>query len=604
MTPAETANAETLFEVSWEVCNKVGGIYTVVRSKVPFVQRQYKRYILLGPAFDTLGPEFEPHPAPDDLAPVFAELQRRHGIVCHYGVWLVPGEPSTILIDFRALLARRNDLKYWYWERFRIDSMHAAWEFDEPLCFATAAGMLVEEYTRQHAAAGTPERIVTQCHEWIAGFALLHLKGSHADVATVFTTHATILGRTIAGNGHSLYEMIDTIDPLEWAYKLNVQDKHTAEVACAHAADVFTTVSEITGMEAERLLGRKPDVLLYNGFHIDSFPTFEETSIRHQQSEELLKEFTAYMFFPYYAFNLDKTLFFFTSGRYEFQNKGMDVFIEALGRLNHRLQEEKSDQTIVVFFWVIMGKGGVRDDLNENKSFYQHIKSSVEWKSKMIQQQLVFDILSGHRPGEDDVFTSALMNDVYSDVQRLRRTGTPPMVTHDIGSWDNDPIVQACRAQGLVNNEADRVKIVVYPGYLDGTDGLLNIHYYDAVVGTHLGVFASAYEPWGYTPLENAVLGVPAITTDLAGYGRYLCSQRVSQETPCMFVLERFKKSHEEVVEKLAQLLAWYAKIDHAERVQQGYLSKSIANMCDWNNFVKHYITAHNIALERHLRQH
>lgn len=617
MATTENPHAEpagqTLFEISWEVCNKVGGIYTVVRSKAPFVAKKYSRYITIGPAFDELGPEFDPRPTPPEFQAVFEALKTKHGIICHYGVWLIPGMPVTILVDFRSVIARRNDLKAFYWERFRVDSIKAAWEFDEPLCFSTAAGMLVEEYARRanpigHVKDAARERIVAQCHEWIAGFAILHLKAYAVDVATVFTTHATMLGRSIAGNGHLLYEIIDHVNPMDWAYRLNVQDKHTAEVACAHNADVFTTVSEITGMEAERLLGKKPDVLLYNGFHIDSFPTFEETSSRHLQSKEFLKEFAAYNFFPYYSFDLDKTLFYFTSGRYEFQNKGMDIFVEALGQLNRKLIEERSDKTIVVFFWVIMGKGTVRSDVMENKSFYQHVKSTVDWQGKYLLQRLVLDILSGHRPGEDDVFTSSIMNDLYSGIHRLRRTGNPPLVTHDIGNWDNDPLVQACRAQGLLNAESDRVKIVIYPGYLDGTDGLLNLHYYDAVVGTHLGVFASSYEPWGYTPLENAALGVPAITTDLAGFGRYLSMQGSGNDGivgdrsdgQFDFVLRRFKRPRAEVVSELARRLQLHAKLGHAERVQQGFVVKSMASLCDWNNFVKHYITAHNLAIERH----
>ncbi len=608
MDTNDTALADTLFEVSWEVCNKVGGIYTVIQSKVPFVQKYYKRYITIGPQLDHPSQEFDEREAPDDLKSVFAVLDSQ-GIKCKYGVWLITGQPETILLDFKGVVGKKDALKLMYWEQFKIDSLKASWEFEEPLCFSTAAGMLIEEYARQHsqvqniqpqmAIPNSQERIVAHCHEWIAGFTLLYLHYKRAPVATVFTTHATMLGRSIAGNGYSLYEIIDTINPMEWAYKLNVQEKHTAEVACAHTADVFTTVSEITGMEAEKLLGKKPDVLLYNGFHIDSFPTFEETSIRHLQSKELLKEFAAYTFFPYYSFDLDKTLFFFTSGRYEFQNKGMDVFIESLGRLNDRLRKEGSNKTIVVFFWVLMGRGGVRDDLLENKSFYQNVKSTVDWKSKQITQRLVLDILSGHRPGEDDFFTSTLISDLYSGIRRLHRTGTPTMVTHDIGSWDNDPIVKACIANGLVNKEEDRVKVLLYPGALDGADGLLNISYYDAVVGTHLGVFASAYEPWGYTPMENGVLGVPAITTDLAGYGRYLSSTQQAQPQG-QFILSRLRKSHEEVVFTLAERLYWYSTIGHVERVQLGFYAKSLANTCDWGNFVKNYIAAHNLAYGKH----
>jgi glycogen(starch) synthase len=502
---------------------------------------------------------------------------------------MIPGKPVAILIDSQALLSRRNELKYLFWERFGIDSLNSTWEFDEPLCFATAAGMLIEAYAKEGG------EIVAQCHEWIAGFAILYLKTSGAKVGTVFTTHATMLGRTIAGNGHALYEILDTIIPREWAYKYNVQDKHLTEVACARVADVFTTVSEITGLEAEKLLGRKPDVLLYNGFYTDRFPTFEETSLRHYRSRELLQEFLAYSFFPYYTFDLGKTLIFFTSGRYEFQNKGMDVTVEALAKLNRRLVQEKSERTIVMFFWVIMGRGSVRFDVLENKNIYHELKSVVEWQSKALVHKVILDFLSGHTPGVNDVFTSALIKNMQEDVRRIRRSGTPPLMTHDL-DHGADPIVCACQNHGLLNRESDRVKIVLYPGYVDGDDGLLNIPYYDAIVGTHLGIFPSSYEPWGYTPLESAMLGVPAVTTDVAGFGKFICS---TEQNKGVFVLERFKKSREETIEKLAQFLYEYALQDHAARVQEGFAAKTAANMCDWSNFIGRYFAAHELALKK-----
>jgi hypothetical protein len=363
--------AETLFEVSWEVCNKVGGIYTVIRSKVPFIQQYYKEYITIGPLLEHQ-PEFDARPTPPEWEDIFQALEQK-GVVCQFGNWLVPGKPIAILIDSSGLVGRKDELKFWYWEQYKIDSLRTTWEFEEPMCFATAAGMLVEEYAKQ-----TNKRIVCQCHEWIAGFCLLHLKRSDVRVGTVFTTHATMLGRTIAGNGNPLYEMLDAINPSEWAYKYNVQDKHFTEVACAHAADVFTTVSEITGIEAERLLGRKPDVLLFNGFFTEKFPTFEETSLKHYQSREMLREFLAYTFFPYYAFDLDKTLICFTSGRYEYHNKGMDVLVDALAQLNRRLKEEQSETTVIMFFWVIMGHGNLRFDVLESKNTYHEVKSLIE----------------------------------------------------------------------------------------------------------------------------------------------------------------------------------------------------------------------------------
>jgi glycogen(starch) synthase len=578
--------AYTLFEVSWEVCNKVGGIYTVVRSKAPFAKALAQEYVLIGP-MQQQG-EFGPLPTPHIWQNVFTNLQKL-GITCIYGAWLIPGRPTTVLIDFRSLFDKKNELKYWLWEKYRIDSLSSSFEFDEPMCFGIAAGMLIEEFAKVD-----PSAIVAQCHEWMTGFALLHLKATMPRVATVFTTHATMLGRTIAGNGRQLYDELEHLNPSEEAYKYHVQDKHSCEVACAREADVFTTVSDITALEAKMILGRQADVVVYNGFSTEKFLTFEETSIRHYHSRELLHEFLAYHFFPYYAFELSKTLICFTSGRYEFGNKGLDVIISALGQINNQLKLERSEQTIVMFFWVIMGKGKPREDVIENKNLYLELRSAVEWQTKQLVHSIILDFLSGHVPGRDDKFTSSFIQGMQDEIRRPRRVGNPPLATHEISS--NDPLMHACIQAGLRNREEDRVKVVIYPGYVDGADGLLNLPYYDVTVGAHLGIFPSGYEPWGYTPLESAALGVPAITTDLAGFGRFV---QKSAFTKGVMVLQRQGKQYGEIVAALAaQIMAYNAK-HRSERVQQGFAAKSIADQCAWQMFIENYANAYALALRR-----
>ncbi|MDD9954217.1 MAG: glycogen/starch synthase [Candidatus Woesearchaeota archaeon] len=572
--------ADTLFEISWEACNKVGGIYTVIQTKLHEMQRLYPGYVLIGP--DLGSREFEERKPPKKWKEVFNALAAE-GIRCKYGVWLIPGEPTVVLI--RSSMKDKDQHKAWLWKEFQIDSMHASYEFEEPLCFAVAAGKLIEQY-----AAKSKKRTVAHCHEWMTGFAALHLK--HVpNVATVFTTHATMLGRTIAGNGHELYDIIDTINPEEWAYKFNVQDKHLAEKACAHHADTFTTVSEITGLEAEKLLGKKPDVLVYNGFNTERFPTFEETSLRHIKSKDMLKEFLAYMFFPYYTFDLDNTLMFFTSGRYEFRNKGIDILIDAIGTLNEELKG-KNVPTVVMFFCVIMGKGGVRHDVLENKNYYQHVRSTVDWHKKHLLQHLTLGLVSGKRDG---TLVNDVLEKINENVSHFSREGLPPVATHDIPNAEDDPMLQSFHAHGLQNAQDDPVKVIIYPGYFDGSDGVLNLDYYDATVGMNLGIFPSAYEPWGYTPLESAVLGIPTITTDLAGFGRYVtCKEREG-----VTVLQREGTSREEVVTALKEELKAFILADRNERVKKGFMAKSLADTCNWKTFITRYVEAHNLALER-----
>ena len=582
MTPHP--EADTLFEISWEVCNKVGGIHTVIKSKLRYMQDRYDNYFLIGPLVARERNEFEETEPPREWKAIFNTLANQ-GMTCVYGTWMAPGQPTVILVDLSCDV---NQLRKEYWERHKIDSIRAGWDFDEPMCWATGAGMLIEAYAQQ-----TDERIVAHSHEWMAGFSTLYLKDT---VATVFTTHATMLGRTIAGTGHPLYDMLDDVQPEEWASRLKIEEKHTTEVACAHAADVFTTVSEVTAAEAEKLLGRAPDVLLYNGFHIEKFPTFEETSIKHYESKEVLKGVAAYLFFPNYQFSLEKTKFFYASGRYEFVNKGLDVTVEALARLNHRLQQEGSDQTIIMFFWIIdQSNNGIRKTVLERKNLFSNVQNYVTWHTKPLIQKIVLDFLSGYRPGENDQFTSDFIKEMQANVRQPRIDEPAPVMTHEIP--DDDPLVKACVAHGLTNTEEDRVKVVISPGALDGSDGLLNLPYYDAVVGTHLGIFASQYEPWGYTPLESAVVGVPAVTTDFAGFGRYI-QTCYRGERPGIEVLRRKGMSREEIVENLAQYLYTFVHLSAQDRVREGFAAKTLANSCGWEQFGPRYIEAHNRALE------
>ena len=607
MEPPAQQSPTRIFEISWEVCNKVGGINTVLESKTPFmiVNYTHDRYTMIGPYVKQKADvDFEKRPVPDRFAGVFSRLAA-DGIECHYGTWSIHDEPEVILIDFGALVPKRNEWRTIFWESFRIDSINARWDFDEPMLFSVAAGMLINEYQRQHAEDTT----VAHFHEWMTGIGLLYLRREQSKVATVFTTHATILGRSIAGSGLDLYGMLETINPDEWAYKLDVQEKHTAERACAQQADIFTTVSEITGLEAEKLLGRKPEVLLFNGLSIEKFATFEETSIKHVASREKIREFVAYYFFPYYSFDIEHVLLMFITARYEHTNKGFDILIEALRRLNEHLKAQQSSRTIVFFFWVPLGTAGVKKEIVENKNLYYHIKTHVDWHSQHILKQITLEFL---RLGQDfaqgnaalegralaNLFDPEFIHDVKKGIQHFKRQGNPPITTHELIDPQNIPLFTQLLAAGLDNKPDDRVKTIIYPAYLDGADSLLNLPYYDAIVGTHLGIFPSYYEPWGYTPLEAAALAVPAITTDLAGFGRFV-QQHQHKKEEGIFVMQRFGKSHEEEIDALFKLLLMYSAFDHVERVENRLVAKNLSQLADWSHFVKRYVQAHELATER-----
>ncbi|MCM2325910.1 MAG: glycogen synthase, partial [Candidatus Woesearchaeota archaeon] len=381
--------ADYFFEISWEVCNKVGGIYTVITSKVQQMLQAYKfNYYTIGPFFpgkNTAG-EFQQKEPPEFLKNAFEELHRM-GITCIYGTWLTDGEPSTILIDYSGYKYKINDIKKEYWDMFKIDSLHSQFhDYDEPMLWSTCVGVLLEKIKIQLGE----KKIAAQTHEWLAGGALLYIKSRKIRIGTIFTTHATMLGRTLAANDFDLYDKLDKINPEEMAYKYGIPEKFLTERACAQNSDVFTTVSEITGMEATAFFGRKPDVLLFNGIDTHVFPTFDEASIQHKALKEKLKKFLMFYFFPYYQFDLDETLIFFLAGRYEFKNKGIDMYIDALAKLNEELKKAGSPRTVVAFIWVPAGIKEIKPELIESRSYFEDMYDSIHDLLEDVKDRMIY----------------------------------------------------------------------------------------------------------------------------------------------------------------------------------------------------------------------
>ncbi|MBI4141569.1 hypothetical protein HY484_01435 [Candidatus Woesearchaeota archaeon] len=592
--------AEIIFEVSWEVCNKVGGIFTVVQSKALQTMEHYDgNYFLVGPYFTKKAfGIFDEKVVPEHCKDCFDAL-KAEGIECHFGTWLIKGNPNVILIDFGNFAKNTNDVKRALWDAYKIDSLNTEYfDFDEPVVWSWAVGRVIEKLSESFAG----KKIVAQFHEWLCAAGLLYLKNKNVKVGTVFTTHATTLGRTLANSDKDLYGLLDKINPDAEAagFSAGTLAKHLTEKNAAKHADVFTTVSEITGIEAEKLLGRKPDVLLLNGLDMAKFPTFEEASIKHKLFKSRINQFLFYYFFPYYSFDIDKTLVYFLAGRYEFRDKGVDVFISALGRLNERLKNEGSDRTIVTFFWIPGNVKAIKPDLLESKTYFVDVKDSVDDVYEEIKNKITYLLISKKDITSKSLFSEDFLHEITPKVRRIVRKGVPPLSTHDLYNEDSDVIMNAFKSAGLFNTEQDRVKVIFYPIYLTGADGLLDTSYYESMQGSHLGVFPSYYEPWGYTPLEGGALGVSSVTTDLAGFGRYLCQNGCTKEKyPGIFVLERFGKTYEEIVSALTDILYRFAHTSSQERVENKIMAQKVAATADWKFFIENYLKAHNLAVEK-----
>jgi len=597
--------ADVLFEISWEVCNKVGGIYTVLSSKAKQTVYNYgaENYYCIGPYFHqkAIG-EFQETTIPEQFRQICDDLKQT-GIICHFGNWLVKGEPRVILIDFQGFYSQTNDIKGKLWEWFRIDSLNSPFDVNEPLTWAYAAGIVIEKISKIFEN----KKIVAHFHEWLSASGLLYLK-KNTKIPLVFTTHATVLGRAIASN-ERLYDVLDKINPDEQAYRYGVHTKYQLEKAAAANADIFSTVSEITGTEAEHLLNKKPDILLPNGLDMESFPSFEEVSIKHREMKFRIKEFMLYYFFPYYSFELDEALIFFIFCRYEFKNKGIDTFIMALAKLNEKLKEIKSDKTIVAFFFVPTAVKSIKFELVENKEFYEDIKESVDENITEIRNKILVDLVSQTKLTKETIFSEDFLDEVKRKVLRFSKQGLPGLCTHDLVNESSDAILSLLYKVGLDNHPDDKVKVVFYPTYLTGADGLLDLNYYESIVGGHLGVFPSIYEPWGYTPLEAGALGVASITTDLSGFGQFVNSTRPPEictlehcdpkREKGIFVARAKEKSESEIVDELFNIFLYYSQLNKTQRIDNKIEARRLASLADWKILISNYIKAHNLALEK-----
>jgi glycogen(starch) synthase len=593
----------TVVEVGYEVANKVGGIYTVLASKAENMCRSAKDYYVIGPFYEKNATvEFEESQPDEGMKKVFDSLKKSQGIICRYGHWLVDGKPKCILIDPGSFRERVNDVKKELWDRFKVDSLNADWWYDEPLPWSRSAGIVVEELYR---AGILGKNVIAHFHEWLSGAGLLHLKARCPEIRTVFTTHSTVLGRTIAEVGkEDLYALIaeglskKQSAPDAKAKEYKCECKHTLEKATAQNTGVFTTVSHTVVPECEYILGRKPDKILPNGLNMNRFPLMEDISSRHIHLRNRVRQFLTCYFSPYYEFDAKNTLLYFISGRFEFHNKGIDVFIDSLGRLNQRLKTLNNKQQVVVFLWIPERTMERKRTVLENMDLFEHAEEVVKEEGKKIENRIMKSFASGEFSQKAKIFDEKFLEDMKKMELQLksRHDQTPPITPFDL--FSENLITEALKKNGLMNRKEDKVKVIYYPAYLSTTDGLLGMNYYDAMIACHVGVFPSYYESWGYTPLEAAALGLQSITTDLSGYGRFILPQLGKHDMSIM-VLKRQNVPYNEVVESLTNMLFAIYRMPKKQRGMCKIRAKHLSMLADWEILIKEYVKAYEMALKK-----
>lgn len=537
--------SELLFEVSWEVCNKVGGIYTVLSTKAKTLSNLYNdNVIFIGPDFGKANTSSSFKEVPGLLKDWKKNNSLPYNVSVRVGHWDIPGSPIVILVDYSSLYAYKDCLYTDMWNKFNVDSLHAYGDYDESCMFAYGASLIIENYTKYINNKGKNVQVVAHFDEWTTGMGLLYLKSVMPEIATVFTTHATSIGRSICGNNKPLYDYMSAYNGDQMADELNMQSKHSLEKQAALNADAFTTVSDVTAIECNQLLGRKP-LVTPNGFELNFVPEKAQYTKKRKEARKKLLEVAQALIGTTLT---DETYLIATSGRNEFRNKGLDAFIDSINVL--RTKRENTNRKVVAFIMV--------------PAWVKEARTSL--KNKLITQSC-----------------EELDNKI---------------ITHDIFNYDSDSIYNKIKTLGFYNSLDDNTYLIYVPCYLNGEDGIFNMDYYDILIGLDCTVFASYYEPWGYTPMESIAFGIPTITTDLSGFGQWIQSECTEGfEKSGVSVIHRTDSNYSDVVAQVSNAINEYLNSDDNIKKKVRMNAKKTAKKATWENFIKYYKVAYNEAI-------
>ena len=535
-----------IFESSWEVCNKVGGIYTVLSTRAKTLQNVFPdRIFFIGPDV-WLGKE-NPLFTEDEkmLLAWHKHATEKDGLKIRIGRWNIPGHPIAILVDFTPFYEQKNDIYTQAWIDYQVDSLHAYGDYDEASMFSYAAGKVVESYYRYNLQAS--DKVIYQAHEWMTGLGALYIQKHVPEIATIFTTHATSIGRSIAGNNKPLYDYLFAYNGDQMAQELNMESKHSIEKQTAHHVDCFTTVSEITNHECSELLDKSADVVLMNGFEDDFVPKGTLFAKKRKHARETLLNMANKLMGIHLT---DDTMIIGTSGRYEFKNKGINVYLEALNRLT---RDKKLKKEVLAFIYVPGWVGEAREDLRERLDSDKDYDTPLEC----------------------------------------------PFITHWLHNMSHDQVLDMLKYLNMSNGADTKVKVVFVPCYLDGKDGILKELYYDLLIGMDLSVYPSYYEPWGYTPLESIAFKVPTITTDLAGFGLWVNSLKGGSSTlkDGVKVIHRTDYNYSEVADVIKDTISEFSTLTDTEINKIRKNAANIAEKALWKHFIQYYYEAYDVAL-------
>lgn len=542
--------------------------------------------------------EIEPLDDASDAFGLAVQHLRDQGIEAYYAEWLITGRPRVVLLNPKSVNAEQlRTIKYLLWKESGIGTPEDHALVNQVVAFAYLTSLFLETYSK---FAGDDQPLVAHFHEWMAGLPILDIKKKKLPIRTIFTTHATQLGRHLAINSPQFYAHLPFFNWEIEAKKFWIEAEAKIEFACANSADILSTVSEVTARECKHLLKRKPELILPNGLNIERFVALHEFQNLHAIYKEEIHQFVMGHFFQSYAFDLDKTIYLFTSGRYEYRNKGFDLTLEALYRLNRQLKKENADLTVVMFFVTKRDYYSIKPEVLQSRAVMEEIRQTCEAIHKQVGKRLFYagTTSQDHRLPDLNKFVDEYWKLRYRRTIQSWKSKSPPLVfTHKLVDEQNDDILKFLYTKNLLNHPADKVKVVYHPDFITTTNPLFGIEYSQFVRGCHLGIFPSYYEPWGYTPLECMASGVPAITSDLSGFGDYLLHNLPNHEKSGLYVIERGKRTFDWSANQLATVIYNFLKQTRRERIMQRNNVENNSAVFDWQNLIKHYKEAYEMVL-------
>ncbi|XP_043964585.1 glycogen [starch] synthase, liver [Gambusia affinis] len=587
-----------LFEVAWEVTNKVGGIYTVIQSKAKVTVDEWgENYYMMGPYFEhNFKTQVEGCVPPNPVIQKAMDALINNGCQVHFGRWLIEGSPYVILFDIGTAAWNLDRWKGDLWETCHIGLPYHDREANDSLILGSLIAWFFKELTDH---LGDKPNVISHFHEWQAGPGLILSRSRNIPMATVFTTHATLLGRYLCAGNVDFYNNLDKFNIDKEAGERQIYHRYCLERAAVHCAHVFTTVSQITAVEAKHMLHRKPDVVTPNGLNVKKFSAMHEFQNLHATNKTRIQEFVRGHFYGHLDFNLDKTLFFFIAGRYEFSNKGADIFLESLSRLNYLLRVHRNDLTVVVFFIMPAKTNNFNVESLKGQAVRKQLWDTAHTVKERFGKKLYESLLTGNIPDMNTILDRDDLTIMKRAIYATQRHSLPPVTTHNMLDDAEDPILFNVRRIGLFNSRNDRVKIIFHPEFLSSTSPLLPMDYEDFVRGCNLGVFPSYYEPWGYTPGECTVMGIPSVTTNLSGFGCFMEEHVSDPSAYGIYIVDRRFKSAEESCNQLTQFMFSFCQQSRRQRIIQRNRTERLSDLLDWRYLGRFYTHARHLALSR-----